>query len=353
MSLSTKEAVLKALLQADGDWISGARLADSIFVSRNAVWQAVQALLQTGYPVESVTGRGYRLKQVATPLSETGINLHLNDPEHFKIILYDCLPSTNNTLKKIAREGADDGLVILARSQSAGRGRLGRSYFSPPETGLYFSLLLRPGARQSVSQEAAALPLAAWPAIAAVATALAIEDCTHADCQIKWVNDLYMAGKKVGGILTEAELDLESGTPSFVVIGIGLNLEEPVNGFPPDLSDIAGSIWKQANPTAKAKPRPWPDYKNRLVADILNRLIKLVDQNSSEELHSAYCKRSLLTGKTVKITSGGQSFRARVTGIGRDFSLEVEDVLGRKQSISCGEASLHDNAFYKQIKDKQ
>lgn len=154
-------------------------------------------------------------------------------PEGITLRLYDTVTSTNDLLREQAAAGAPDGTVILARRQTAGRGRQGRTFYSPPKTGLYLSMLLR-----GISQEQV---LSVTP-MAAVAAAEAAEHCTGESVQIKWVNDLLLHGKKICGILAEAQFSENAASPDYIILGIGINLLEPADGFPPELRNIAGAL---------------------------------------------------------------------------------------------------------------
>ena len=199
-----KQEVLAALDAARGRYISGQELAAQLGVSRTAVWKAVAALRRDGIPIKAVTNRGYTLAQSVDVLNAAAVAVLLDEAtvKALQIEVVDRLPGTNAALRSRADAGAREGLVLIAQAQSAGRGRGGHSFYSPPG-GLYMSILLRPeiGARQAVG----------LTAMAAVAAARAAERLCGVPITIKWVNDLWKNGKKVCGILTEAALDLESG----------------------------------------------------------------------------------------------------------------------------------------------
>ena len=197
-----KEQVLGFLWKAQDDYISGAELARRLGVSRTAVWKAMGQLRAQGYLIESVTNKGYRLSPCSDVLSAAGVEKYLKT-QSLSIRVVDEVDSTNSVLKRMAAEGAPQGSVLIAERQSAGRGRMGRSFYSPPGTGLYMSLLLRP------CMEAQRATLVTTSA--AVAVAEAIERLAGEAAQIKWVNDVLFHGRKVCGILTEAGMDFESG----------------------------------------------------------------------------------------------------------------------------------------------
>ena len=195
-----------------------------------------------GYLIESVTNKGYRLSSRSDVLSEAGVERYLK-ATGLRIQVVDRVDSTNSAMKRMAAEGAPHGSVLIANEQSAGRGRMGRSFYSPPGTGIYMSLLLRP---HTDAQRATLVT-----ASAAVAVAEAIEQLAGEPVQIKWVNDIFLDDKKISGILTEAAFGLESGVPEYVVVGVGINACAPEGGFPPELAEIAGSLWQSPVPDGK------------------------------------------------------------------------------------------------------
>ena len=198
----TKDAVLQLLRAHEGAYISGAELAKQLSLSRTAVWKAIGQLKAEGYCIDSVTKRGYRLLVRGDVLSVESVRRYLRHREITPEV-YKTISSTNTVLKARAAEGAGEGLALIAGEQTAGRGRMGRSFYSPADSGLYMSLLLRP---RIAAREATGLT-----ACAAVAVAETIEALSGRAAQIKWVNDVLLDGRKVCGILSEASLDCESG----------------------------------------------------------------------------------------------------------------------------------------------
>ena len=210
--MDTKQQLLAYLEAHRGEYLSGETLAQQLHISRAAVWKAMGALKDAGYSILAVRNRGYCLGTDQDKLSLSGLAANLDEygmscqPE-----IQDCVTSTNALVRERAAEGAPEGLVILANQQTAGRGRLGRDFYSPPDTGLYLSLLLRP--RQMQPQHATRITT-----MAALAACEAIEAVTQQQPQIKWVNDIFLEGKKVCGILTEGSFNLETGQLDDVVV---------------------------------------------------------------------------------------------------------------------------------------
>lgn len=321
--MTTKETLLSLLESQQGSFFSGEELAQELQVSRAAVWKAVNALRQEGFAIDAVTNRGYCLSREADVLSVQGIRKHLA-PENqgCSITLLPTVPSTNAAAREQAEQGAPSGSLVLSRTQTRGRGRYGRSFFSPADTGLYLSILLRPShtsPRQTVTLTAAA----------AVAMCQAIESVCDEAPQIKWVNDIYLKGKKVCGILTEAAFGLETGVPEYVVVGAGLNVYTPEGGFPQELQDTAGSLLSQRT----------ADVKNHLAAEFVNRFLSLA-QAQPEDFLEDYRSRSLVLGKRVTVLSGDKEQEALALGIDDSCRLVVRYDSGETQTLSWGEIQI-------------
>ena len=266
----TREELLSFFWQNADSYISGEELAGYLQVSRAAVWKAVGQLRAEGYAIESVPGRGYRLLSASDVLSEEGIRRHLQHQE-LNLQVVRTITSTNTVLKTLAAEGAPSGLALIAGEQTAGRGRMGRSFYSPAGTGLYLSLMLRPAMR---AEEAVRLT-----ACAAVAAAETIEELSGRETRIKWVNDILVDGRKVCGILTEASVDCENGMMNYVIIGLGVNLRDPEGGFPEELQSIAGTVFEAEQ---------IPELRCRLAAGILDRLAAYAVKPSDPAVFEAY-----------------------------------------------------------------
>ena len=306
--MSVKAQVLSALDAARGRYISGQELADQLGVSRAAIWKAVTALRADGTPIEAITNRGYALPHGADLLNADAITALLAPAvaQAVQITVVDRLPGTNAALRTQATNGAPEGLVLIAQAQSAGRGRRGHSFFSPPG-GLYLSILLRPAFSTRQSPQITAL--------AAVAAARAAEQLCGTPIQIKWVNDLWKNGKKVCGILTEAAVDLESGMLDYAVLGLGFNLVQPSGGWPKELAAVAGSLFDSA---------PAPGARAALAAAFLNEFWTLYHTGLRGSWLDDYRRRQALTGRHVTLIPNGSEPRgATVLGIDDDCRLLV------------------------------
>jgi len=319
----TRDEVLDFLWKNADSYVSGTELADRLSLSRTAVWKAIRQLRDEGYEIESQPNRGYRLRSVSDVLSAEGIARHLRHRE-LDVRFYKTIGSTNTVLKGLAAEGAPAGLALVAEEQTLGRGRMGRSFYSPPESGLYLSLLLRP---QMPAADAVRLT-----ACAAVAVAESIEALSNRAAQIKWVNDIFVDGRKVCGILTEASVDCESGMMHHVIIGIGVNTRVPDGDFPEELRGIAGAAFGAETV---------PELRCRLAAAILDRLMDYTPDPAAPAVFEGYKKRSLVLGKDIDILAPGREPEPAVAlDLNEDYSLLVRLPDGSTRRLNSGEVSV-------------
>ncbi|WP_139650849.1 biotin--[acetyl-CoA-carboxylase] ligase [Raoultibacter phocaeensis] len=304
--MSTKNKVLRILEDNQERHLSGAAIARDLGISRNAVWKAIEALRSEGYTIEAVTNKGYALSQKGDPLSPQSIERHLPARHPFAISVRKRIDSTNSEARRRALEGVREATVIVAEEQTAGKGRPGKSFYSPASTGLYLSIVLYPNLQASQGQFITCA--------AAVATARAIEQVTGSAALIKWVNDIYCDGKKVSGILTEGTIDMESGRFEHAVLGIGVNVRKPAEGFPENLVDVAGTICDNERGAVRSE----------LAACILETFWNLYATIEDCSFYEEYRSRCFLIGKPIVITRNGTRIRAKAIDLTRDFKLVIE-----------------------------
>lgn len=318
--MSTKNDVLGALMAA-GEAISGERLARRLGISRNTVWKAIETLRKEGYEVEAVTNRGYRLVSAPNLISEPEI-LKWTTAQTIgrRLEVHSQLDSTNIRAKLLASQGAPHGYLVCADSQVSGRGRFGRSFFSPEHSGVYITYVLRPSLPADRAVNITSL--------AAVAVARAIETLCDADVKIKWVNDLYINDRKTCGILCEASLDFESGMLEYVALGIGVNVAKTV--FPEELKDIATSIENECGQ---------PVSRSRLIAEISNQLDAMYDQLESCAFMAESRRRSLVIGRDVTVLRGEERYPAHVLDIDDQGRLVIRTDKGVSR-MGSGEISI-------------
>ena len=359
--MSTKNNVLQALNSLkDGEFLSGEELASSCSVSRTAIWKAIKSLQDDGYKIEAVTNRGYRILSVPDKLDSKIIFSKLADNGNFglQVFTFDSIDSTNSEAKRRAVEvGAfrdaagnltEKGKaahlsVFAAESQTGGKGRLGRTFVSTKDCGVYFSLLYSP--RGGVKNPAL------YTAAAAVAVVRAVSKLYGEDSSIKWVNDVFLGGKKICGILVEGIANFETGCIDAAVVGIGINiLKNPV--LEGEITKIAGSIEEAKSLNGEKMPNI---SKNDLIAEVVQNLIEFYGafENSDEKIKSEmiqeYRARSMLTEKSVSVNpvagTNGESYKAVVKDIDEEMRLVVQTESGEIRKLSSGEVSLHSYDF--------
>ena len=312
-------AVLQALRQAPHP-LSGEVLAARLGLSRAAVWKRINRLKALGYAIEGSPRRGYLLLAATEKLLPEEIALGLQTrrllgPVHH----FDELASTNDLAKELAAQGAPEGTLVVAESQTRGRGRLGRQWDSPPGTGLYVSLLLRPE-----------LPPTEMPQITlttAVAVARAVRRVTGLTPGIKWPNDLLLDGKKLGGILTEMET--ESDQIRHLVVGLGLNVNNPA--FPAELAAIATSL---ALATGRSYSRV------RLLQAWLEEFEELYGRFLAQEfagILDEWRRLAVTLGQRVTVRQGPRTICGRALEVAPDGALLLETDSGVVVRVTSGE----------------
>ena len=280
--------------------------------------------MEDGYAIDAVTNKGYCLSEKGDILSAQGIMKYLpSEYQNMDIRVERETESTNAAVREYAEQGMQEGFLLVAGEQTKGRGRYGRTFFSPQGTGVYFSLLLRP--KGVLAQQGTSLT-----AMAAVAMCEAVKELSGKPTGIKWVNDIYVNGKKVCGILTEASMGLESGRLDYVILGVGVNVYSPETGFPESLIDKAGVVFDEMQ----------DDMKNRLIALFLENFGAYYLKQSEKSYIEKYKEYSLVTGKQIQVLSEYGKREAYVLGIDDDCRLLVEYENGERATLSCGEISI-------------
>ena len=327
--MTVKSSVLEALQNNRDHYISGEDLSGQLGVSRAAVYKAVKALRGEGYEIDAVTNRGYMMPSEGTDVSEEAVRNALPaELRSMNLFVYDVIDSTNLEARRlILDENIHAPAVVIARQQTAGRGRLGRGFYSPRD-GLYLSIVIKPDfdiSRSSMVTVAAA-----------AATSEAIDELCGCSTEIKWVNDIYLNRKKVCGILTEATTDFETGQIDSLFIGIGINTSE--KSFPSELAGIAGSISEEGLDGHE---------KSLLAASITEKVLRYTKDLSG--FMDSYRSRSMVIGREITVYTG--TYRkdpTRELGGRAAFALEIDDAGGLvveyedgiRQTLTSGEVSI-------------
>ena len=310
--MALKDEVLRRLRNARSP-VSGQELAGELGVSRSAVWKAVNALRRSGYEIDSATNRGYSLLREGDALSAETISRLLED-KTLPVYVLETVDSTSSECRRLLASGVGRCLV-LARQQSGGRGRNGRAFFSPPDSGLYMSAALRLG-----MSHVDAVGITTY---AAVCVAGAIRDLTGLEVGVKWVNDVYYRGKKVCGILTEAVSSFEDGQALSAIVGIGVNLHP--SAVPEELRDIVGFLNCGA-------------VKNELAAEIINRLLRYDPRQRG--YIDEYRALSVVLGRRISYVSGGAAHSGVAVDIDPSGGLVVQTGDIGRVTLNSGEISL-------------
>jgi BirA family transcriptional regulator, biotin operon repressor / biotin---[acetyl-CoA-carboxylase] ligase len=323
--VSLDAQILKALRASGDKPVSGADLSSHLAVSRAAVWARVEELRSLGYEIEASPHLGYRLVGVPDVLHADDLMSRLGKTRVIgrDIRVFQETTSTNDIIEKFARDGVKEGVVVFAESQTRGRGRLGRKWASPVKKGLWFSLLLRPDLRP---HETTQLTVAS-----ATALRRAIESQTGLQPEIKWPNDILLRGKKVAGILTE--MNAEVDRVKYIIVGIGVDVNLNPRDFPPDLKKIATSLKIELGKTVS---------RAELAVNILRELdadYQRVCSEGFQDVAEEWEKHCKTIGEEVVIRTGPREIRGRAESLAEDGALLLRTEHGRPERIVGGDVT--------------
>ncbi|MDD3895380.1 MAG: biotin--[acetyl-CoA-carboxylase] ligase [Syntrophomonadaceae bacterium] len=324
--MTLRESVLKALKAGNGEWVSGETLSQTLNVSRTAVWKQVQNLSTEGYKIESSPKKGYRISNPVDLLSpeevKPGLLTEVFGQDNY--FYYRQTDSTNKRARALANDGYPEGTVIVAEEQTDGRGRRGRSWYSPSNQGIYMSIILRP-----------AFPLrqiSRLSLLAGVASAEALKDELGLQPSIKWPNDILINGRKITGILSEAVTDMDS--IEYIVLGIGININNLPQEFPEDF---------RTPPTSVLAENGQPGSRVKLLRKLLLSLERqynfLKDDNFTPILEKAR-RLSMTLGQKVYFDEGSEVISGEAIDLDDKGYLLVRDYKGTIHTVMSGEISL-------------
>ena len=320
-----KNKLLTLLSQSPHAPLSGPFLSRELGVTRAAVWKCVQTLQKEGYEIESIPRKGYRLLSSPDRLTAGNIQPLLKKNHEGSLLCFPSISSTNDHAKSLSVSDKSQNYYLAAEEQSAGRGRRGRSFYSPPGMGLYLTGLYFP--------EVPPTRASRFTAYAAVAVCRAVEALCAITPDIKWPNDILWQGKKLCGILTEMALEGESGAIQYLICGMGINVSQAAEDFPEDIRETAASL-KMA---AGGAPR-----RDSLCAALINEMDEayrafLTEDPAWLRYFESHC---ITLGKPVNILTGNQKTPAFAEGISSDFGLQVRYEDGSRETVYAGEVSL-------------
>lgn len=323
---TAEHLILRELQAREPGWVSGTVLAAKLGVSRVAVWQHMEKLRAAGYEFEAQRSRGYRIAARPRTLHPVSIETQLKvRPRGFSLVVHDEIDSTNDEAARQLAAGRVTPFAVLARRQTQGRGRFGRTWHSASTGNLYASFAFRP---RVPPERMTTFTL--WMGLN-VCELLA--NFAQVSPGIKWPNDILFAGRKAGGMLTEARVDADEIRD--LVFGLGLNVNRPDDGWPAELARRAISL---------AEVTGTPLDLNRLAAALIGRVLlayqKFVDGSHGEGFAEKWHTYDVLRGQSITLLEGGRRHSGTVTGLDDEGALLLRDEQGKVQRFRAGEVTL-------------
>jgi BirA family biotin operon repressor/biotin-[acetyl-CoA-carboxylase] ligase len=315
---NSEELVLGFLAEAGDEFVSGEAISDKLGLTRAAVWKHVESLRAQGYRIDAVPARGYRLTEIPDRLTPLELRPLLNTHDIGQVLHhFEVISSTNDHARELAEEGAGHGEVVIAESQTGGRGRRGRPWVSPPGRNATFSVVLRPD-----------LPPARAPALTLLASVAICDALRQANvpAAIKWPNDLLVGERKIAGILTE--LASEPERINWAVVGIGVNVNAAREDFPPELRETATSVLIE-----RGAPAP----RALFVAACLTSLERWLDchaEEGFEPVREAWRARAATLGREVAVRTEGREIAGRAEDVDEAGALLVRTDAGVERILS-------------------
>jgi BirA family transcriptional regulator, biotin operon repressor / biotin---[acetyl-CoA-carboxylase] ligase len=326
MQSELRKKLLEAFTNSEQEYVSGQYLADVMGCSRTAVWKHIEDLRKEGFELEAVRKKGYKILNLPKSISADRVRLGLKTEFIGKVIHYEeTVDSTQKIAHLLSHEGAVEGTVVIAEEQKGGRGRMDRVWHSPKSTGIWMSLILRP---KIPIQRAPQLTL-----LTAVAIVQAIEETTSLTPQIKWPNDILIEQQKVTGILTELQADADRIIS--VIIGMGLNINQTEDDFPPELREIATSLRiKEGKELDRAE-------LIKVIFQKFETLYKIFLDKGFYPIKLLWESYAISIGKEITARTLNGSISGKALGITDEGVLKVEDDLGEIHHIYSADIELH------------
>ena len=313
-----KSEIIKILKESKGKAVSGEELGNQLGISRTMIWKYIKSLAKEGYEIESSPKIGYMLRSVPDRLYPDTIQMGLKTSLiGQKIHYFDELTSTNITAKELAHD-ADDGTIVVAEVQKGGRGRLGREWLSP-RGGIWMSVILKPTISLA---HASRLTLVVGVAISKAMRKLGV------DARIKWPNDILIDGKKVCGILTEVNAEMEQ--IDYIVIGIGINANVDMNEFSDDVKDVATTLLSELG-----EPIDRISFIQDVLFELEQEYIRFSTQPFSHILDE-WISLSDTIGRQVTVTTPSKIIEGKAVGMTEDGALMIENPNGSRQDVMAG-----------------
>jgi BirA family biotin operon repressor/biotin-[acetyl-CoA-carboxylase] ligase len=322
MEPSTKQHLLGRLKETRGAWVSGEYLSRELDISRTAVWKHVCSLRNEGYVIDSAPRKGYLLKETLDRLSPTEIGAALHSKCLGRRIVFESeVDSTNRLARDLAILGAVEGTLVVAESQTGGRGRKGRNWFSPPGEGIYVSLVLRPRFKPA---EAPKMTL-----LTGVALAETLIHTVPSRITIKWPNDVLLGGRKIAGILIEVSTDIDA--IDYMIVGVGVNVNTPSDRFPADLRERATSL---AAHIGHKVPRA--EILGAFL-DCFEQYYAMIDREGFAPVIRRWRELSDMVGRRVRVQDFDRSLQGTIDGIDDDGVLLIKTADADIQRVIAGD----------------
>lgn len=313
-----RKHLIKELLSNRQIFISGEELCQRLNVSRTAIWKHIEELRKDGYIIDAVRKQGYKILSAPTKISESTIVPYLETKwVGASVKAFDEVESTQQIAHQLARDGASSGTLVVADHQTGGKGRMGRKWHSPAGTGIWMSLILRPD-----------IPLSATPQLTlltSVAVLKGIYKACSIEAGIKWPNDLLIGKKKLAGILTE--LNAETDRINYVIIGIGINVNQKGDDYPKELRDIATSLCLEQGTPVK---------RNELIVHILKEwedLYHIYLNHGFSPIKTLWEANAISIGQPIVARTLQGSYQGTAKGITEEGVLLLEDSAGTIHKI--------------------
>ena len=318
-----RNEILEYFRKSNGEFVSGQQISRDLHVSRTAIWKHINVLKERGYIFESSTKKGYRLIYSPNLLTPLEIKGSLHTEIFGRHVMYlESAPSTNEEAKRIAREGAEEGTIVVAEEQTTGHGRLTRGFYSPFAKGIWFSLILRP---RFFPMEAAKCTL-----LAAIGVCRGIRRLGLTDAGIKWPNDILYHGKKLVGILTEMSASMEK--IDYIIMGIGINTGMKKSEFPEDFREGATSFLNEGITVSRKE----------LLAAVLAELekeYKIAQEEGLDKVLEDWKSLSVTIGQDVRVIFDQDSYTGKAVDIDKDGCLLVDTDSGIRR-VLAGDVSI-------------
>ncbi len=323
--MTTKNRLLAYLKENKGSWISGELLSSKMSVSRSALWKHARALKHEGYLIESSPKKGYLFRESPDLLFVEEIRQGLKTRWLGKghIAYYTETDSTNIRARELAMAGSAEGTIVIAETQTAGKGRRGRTWFSPSAKGIYISIIMRPAIPPSETPKLVLL--------SSVTVAELLRSRTSLKTEIKWPNDVLVNGKKIAGILLEVGTEMDA--VDYSIVGLGLNVNIPFGSFPDNIKDSATSLLVESGKQSS---------RVKLVQDYLMMFENDYEQfmsGRSDDIVARWKELADIMGRQITVDLSGRTYSGTVTDVDDNGALIITDPTGTTHRIFSGDVT--------------